>query len=99
MAEEHRDLAVWFQSPHTHAKPWAWHPVLSIACAAQATPLLDVAYGGEVGSISQYSELSSASPRRAGMRTRSSFISVRVKTLRNLMTNWPDCRWPSRICS
>src|SRR5262245_11526700 len=42
-------------------------------------------HGGEVGRISSYSDVSSWSPWRDGMMTRSSFISSRQKILRNLV--------------
>src|SRR5262245_57383687 len=52
-------------------------------------------HGGDVGRISSYSELSSAPPNRAGISTKSSFISSRQKILRNLVMNRPASRWPA----
>src|SRR5262249_59332781 len=57
------------------------------------------AQGGEVGRISWYSELSSASPRRAATISRSSAISPRVETLRHLVTNRPARGGPASCCS
>src|SRR5262245_55628610 len=53
-------------------------------------------HGGDVGRISSYSELSTASRYRAGTINRSSFISSRKNSLRNLVMNSPSRRWPTR---
>src|SRR5262249_34525350 len=56
-------------------------------------------YGGEVGRISSYSDLSSAWPSLAGTRSKSSSISPLVNVLRNFVRNCPSLTCPARILS
>jgi hypothetical protein len=57
------------------------------------TPI-GVNHGGDTGRSSSYSDSSAFCPRRAGMSTRSSFISFRRKILRNFVMKAPASRWP-----
>src|SRR5262249_44964745 len=56
-------------------------------------------HGGDVGRISSYSDVSWLLPERAGMSVKSSLISSRMRTLRNLVMNRSALRWPASCWS